>query len=224
MTTPISQDNTSVQCNNVVCWFVWRRALFAGWTLEGQLVYLFCIILANRKTPAEAQGTHQIWVPVTGNFTKYCACSSHNICFCCLGMVVNFMKAIFLQTKHEARYFVIGKMTHRKSRKSRLGDCKEDFMPWLPGSGQTIPHRGRTCSRRLKSGFCSHTHTLLSAHTAQTAHTLSRPHVTNSRPCVTVSSLRVTVSYCIAAPLQSVAYCVSSHGNFIAHCFHTYDT
>ena len=28
--------------------------------LEGELVYLFCIILANTKTPAVAQGTRQI--------------------------------------------------------------------------------------------------------------------------------------------------------------------
>ena len=107
--------------------------LVAGWTLEGQFVYLFCIILANRKTPAEAQGTHQIWVPVTGNFTKYCACSSHNICFCCLGMVVYFMKVIFLQTKHEARYFVIGKWHIGKvgnqdwaiAKKILCPDCQE---------------------------------------------------------------------------------------------------
>ena len=66
-------------------------------------------------------------------------------------------------------------MTHRKSRKSRLGDCKEDFMPWLPGSGQTIPHRGRTCSRRLKSGFCSVlTHTAQCSHCSNCAHTVCR--------------------------------------------------
>ena len=65
-------------------------------------------------------------------------------------------------------------MTHRKSRKSRLGDCKEDFMPWLPGSGQTIPHRGRTCSRRLKSGFCARTHTAQCLHCSHYTHTVCR--------------------------------------------------
>ena len=131
MTTHISQDSIPVQCNILVLvgWSEEENCLLADHSEEVQLVYLFCIILANTKTPAVAQGTmlDQIWVPVTGNCTKYFGSQ--------LGLLITsqllqvFIKVIFLQTKRVAQYFVIGRMTERKSGKSRLGDCKEDFMP-----------------------------------------------------------------------------------------------
>ena len=75
MTTHISQESTPVQCNILVLvgWSEEENCLLADHSEEVQLVYLFCIILTNTKTPAVAQGTmlDQIWVPVTGNCRKY---------------------------------------------------------------------------------------------------------------------------------------------------------
>ena len=98
VTTHISQESTPVQCNILVLvgWSEEENCLLADHSEEVQLVYLFCIILANTKTPAVAQGTmlDQIWLPVTGNCTKYFGSQ--------LGLLITsqllqvFIKVIFL--------------------------------------------------------------------------------------------------------------------------------
>ena len=125
---------------------------------------------------------------------------------------------------------VIGELTNGKSGKSRLCDCSKDFMPWLPQSSQTVPHRGRSLSRRLKSGFCactdcsvrtstyvrSYLHISAFMHTYLRSHIKLRPHVTDFQPCVTVSSLHVTVSYwcselCPTNALHCWTECISHY-------------
>ena len=88
---------------------------------------------------------------------------------------------------------VIGELTNGKSGKSRLCDCSKDFMPWLPQSSQTVPHRGRSLSRRLKSGFCACTDCSVRTYTYVRSCTRIYAHTSN---CVPTSQIFSPMSRC----------------------------
>ena len=88
---------------------------------------------------------------------------------------------------------VIGELTNGKSGKSRLCDCRKDFMPWLPQSSQTVPHRGRSLSRRLKSGFCACTDCSVRTYTYVRSCTRIYAHTSN---CVPTSQIFSPASRC----------------------------
>ena len=112
-----------------------------------------------------------------------------------MSAVFVFKVELCLPTKHIAQYFLNGdwRIDKWESGKSRLCDCRKDFMPWLPQSSQTVPHRGRSLSRRLKSGFCACTDCSVRTYTYVRSCTRIYAHTSN---CVPTSQIFSPMSRC----------------------------